>query len=221
MWSCSCGDGWHRGGGTRRTNLHVGWGCGGAGQAAEGSRQSETLWAMSNCGNECCLPECLQAAIDEPSLVRGVQIMNISLRMLHVSKQAPWQRPLVKSLQVSRGWAGGQGSGWKGPPRGPTIGSRLVQRLRKSSAHSAALQPAPLFEEAVACAARPCRTRCVPARWALGSTARSPTQRVGTLLAAVHAYCMLAAPASCVPSQLQRANRFADVQARLLQPHSS
>ncbi|PRW20472.1 chloroplastic isoform X1 [Chlorella sorokiniana] len=41
----------------------------------------------------------LQAAIDDPSLVRGVQIMNISLRMLHVSKQAPWQRPLVKTLQ--------------------------------------------------------------------------------------------------------------------------
>ncbi|KAL4424712.1 hypothetical protein ABPG77_000055 [Micractinium sp. CCAP 211/92] len=41
----------------------------------------------------------LQAAIDEPSLYNGVQIINISLRMLHISKQAPWQRPLVKALQ--------------------------------------------------------------------------------------------------------------------------
>lgn len=61
----------------------------------------------------------MQAAIDDPSLIRGVQIMNISLRMLHVSKQAPWQRPLVKALQVGRGgrygeWVGVQGwvSGW-------------------------------------------------------------------------------------------------------------
>lgn len=41
----------------------------------------------------------LQTAKDSPQLVRGVQIINISLRMLHVTKQAPWQRPLVASLQ--------------------------------------------------------------------------------------------------------------------------
>ncbi|KAL4422541.1 hypothetical protein ABPG75_008738 [Micractinium tetrahymenae] len=41
----------------------------------------------------------LQAAIDEPALFSGVQVINISLRMLHISKQAPWQRPLVKALQ--------------------------------------------------------------------------------------------------------------------------
>ena len=52
-----------------------------------------------------------QAAIDDPALIKGVQIMNISLRMLHVSKQAPWQRPLVKALQVC-------GCGWmRGPCR--------------------------------------------------------------------------------------------------------
>lgn len=41
----------------------------------------------------------MQAALDDPSIARGVQIMNPSLRMLHVSKQAPWQRPLVRWLQ--------------------------------------------------------------------------------------------------------------------------
>jgi pimeloyl-ACP methyl ester carboxylesterase len=41
----------------------------------------------------------LQAAFDDSTLVPAVQVMNISLRMLHVSKQAPWQRPLVKALQ--------------------------------------------------------------------------------------------------------------------------
>ncbi|KAI3430275.1 hypothetical protein D9Q98_004871 [Chlorella vulgaris] len=41
----------------------------------------------------------LQAALDDASLVRGVQVMNISLRMLHSSKQAEWQRPLVRALQ--------------------------------------------------------------------------------------------------------------------------
>lgn len=40
-----------------------------------------------------------QAAMDDSSLVRGVQVMNISLRMLHTSKQAAWQRPLVAALQ--------------------------------------------------------------------------------------------------------------------------
>ena len=41
----------------------------------------------------------LQAAVDAPAKVRGVQLMNISLRMLHTTKQAAWQRPLVSSLQ--------------------------------------------------------------------------------------------------------------------------
>jgi len=41
----------------------------------------------------------LQAAADDPLLVPAVQVMNISLRMLHVDKQAPWQRPLIAALQ--------------------------------------------------------------------------------------------------------------------------
>lgn len=41
----------------------------------------------------------LQAAVDAPEKVRGVQLMNVSLRMLHTTKQAPWQRPLVSSFQ--------------------------------------------------------------------------------------------------------------------------
>lgn len=31
--------------------------------------------------------------------VAGVQLLDVSLRMLHVRKQAPWQRPLVAALQ--------------------------------------------------------------------------------------------------------------------------
>ena len=41
----------------------------------------------------------LQAAVDAPDRVRGVQLLDVSLRMLHTSKQAPWQRPLVSSFQ--------------------------------------------------------------------------------------------------------------------------
>ncbi len=41
----------------------------------------------------------LQAAVDAPCKVRGVQLLDVSLRMLHVTKQAPWQRPLVASFQ--------------------------------------------------------------------------------------------------------------------------
>lgn len=41
----------------------------------------------------------LAAAAAKPAAVRGVQLMDVSLRMLHASKQAPWQRPLVAALQ--------------------------------------------------------------------------------------------------------------------------
>jgi len=41
----------------------------------------------------------LAAAVAAPAAVRGVQLMDVSLRMLHVSKQAAWQRPLVSALQ--------------------------------------------------------------------------------------------------------------------------
>ncbi|GAB4815280.1 hypothetical protein N2152v2_002326 [Parachlorella kessleri] len=41
----------------------------------------------------------LQTALDAPQLVRGVQIMNISLRNLHIKKQPAWQRPLLAAFQ--------------------------------------------------------------------------------------------------------------------------
>ena len=41
----------------------------------------------------------LQAAKVKPRLVRGVQLQNVSLRMLHSSKQNRFQRPLVRALQ--------------------------------------------------------------------------------------------------------------------------
>ena len=34
-----------------------------------------------------------------PGKVKGVQLLDVSLRMLHTKKQAPWQRPLVSSFQ--------------------------------------------------------------------------------------------------------------------------
>ena len=41
----------------------------------------------------------LQAAVDAPGRVAGVQLMDVSLRMLHTKKQAAWQRPLVTAFQ--------------------------------------------------------------------------------------------------------------------------
>ncbi|KAL6768019.1 CPLD60 [Auxenochlorella protothecoides x Auxenochlorella symbiontica] len=41
----------------------------------------------------------LQAAVKDPAIVRAVQVINISLRALHVSKQAAWKRPAVSTLQ--------------------------------------------------------------------------------------------------------------------------
>ena len=43
----------------------------------------------------------LQAAIFRPDLVRGVQLMNISLRLLHLKKQPAWKKPVVKALQAA------------------------------------------------------------------------------------------------------------------------
>lgn len=41
----------------------------------------------------------LQAAVQSPSLVKGVVLIDISLRMLHVKKQSPFARPIVKVIQ--------------------------------------------------------------------------------------------------------------------------
>ncbi|KAK9802832.1 hypothetical protein WJX73_004149 [Symbiochloris irregularis] len=41
----------------------------------------------------------LQAAVDDPSKVRGVQVMNISLRLLHVRNQPEWKKPFVRGFQ--------------------------------------------------------------------------------------------------------------------------
>ena len=41
----------------------------------------------------------LQLAVDRPEQVRGVQLIDISIRMLHIRNQAPWKRPFVKGLQ--------------------------------------------------------------------------------------------------------------------------
>ncbi|KXZ44026.1 hypothetical protein GPECTOR_75g750 [Gonium pectorale] len=41
----------------------------------------------------------LQASITAPQLVAGVQCIDISLRGLHVKRQAPWQRPFVAAFQ--------------------------------------------------------------------------------------------------------------------------
>ncbi|EFJ52272.1 hypothetical protein VOLCADRAFT_55777, partial [Volvox carteri f. nagariensis] len=41
----------------------------------------------------------LQASISAPHLVQGVQCLDISLRGLHVRRQASWQRPMVAAFQ--------------------------------------------------------------------------------------------------------------------------
>ncbi|KAL9235037.1 hypothetical protein vseg_009837 [Gypsophila vaccaria] len=42
----------------------------------------------------------LQAAVMEPQICRGLLLLNISLRMLHIKKQPPLGRPLIKSFQT-------------------------------------------------------------------------------------------------------------------------
>ncbi|GAB2276926.1 hypothetical protein Dimus_011635 [Dionaea muscipula] len=41
----------------------------------------------------------LQAAVMEPKICKGIVLLNISLRMLHIKKQPPYGRPLIKSFQ--------------------------------------------------------------------------------------------------------------------------
>jgi len=43
----------------------------------------------------------LQLAVDNPSLVKGVMLLNISLRMLHLKKQPWFAKPFVKALQTT------------------------------------------------------------------------------------------------------------------------
>lgn len=41
----------------------------------------------------------LQAAVMEPQICKGLMLLNISLRMLHIKKQPPLARPLIKGFQ--------------------------------------------------------------------------------------------------------------------------
>ena len=41
----------------------------------------------------------LQAAVKDPSSVKGVQLLDISLRQLHVRNQSPLAKPFVKAFQ--------------------------------------------------------------------------------------------------------------------------
>ncbi|TFJ86040.1 hypothetical protein NSK_002860 [Nannochloropsis salina CCMP1776] len=43
----------------------------------------------------------LQLAVDRPDLVKGVMLLNISLRMLHLKKQPWFLKPFVKALQTT------------------------------------------------------------------------------------------------------------------------
>lgn len=43
----------------------------------------------------------LQAAVQTPKHILGVQLQNVSLRMLHKKRQSAIQRPFVKALQTS------------------------------------------------------------------------------------------------------------------------
>jgi pimeloyl-ACP methyl ester carboxylesterase len=42
----------------------------------------------------------LQAAVDRPDLIKGVVLIDISLRMLHTKKQNPFQRPFTSLIQT-------------------------------------------------------------------------------------------------------------------------
>ncbi|XP_076930005.1 uncharacterized protein LOC143594626 [Bidens hawaiensis] len=41
----------------------------------------------------------LQAAVTDPSICKGIMVLNISLRMLHITKQPWFGRPLIRSFQ--------------------------------------------------------------------------------------------------------------------------
>ena len=58
----------------------------------------------------------LQAAVDRPDRVRGVQLIDISIRMLHIRNQQAWKRPFVKALQNTL--------------RGTPVGSFFFQQVR-------------------------------------------------------------------------------------------
>lgn len=58
----------------------------------------EPVFLVSNSVGGCVA---LQAAVTNPDLVKGVVLIDISLRMLHVKKQSPPIRPIVKLIQTT------------------------------------------------------------------------------------------------------------------------
>lgn len=60
----------------------------------------------------------LQAAVDAPGLVRGVVLLSVSLRGLHVTKQPPALRPLVAAFQRLL----------RTTPLGPALFAQIAQR---------------------------------------------------------------------------------------------
>lgn len=56
-------------------------------------------WIFSNAGLVG-----LQAAVMDPAICKGIILLNISLRMLHIKKQPWYGRPLIKSFQSLLRW---------------------------------------------------------------------------------------------------------------------
>lgn len=46
----------------------------------------------------------LQAAVMDPAICKGIILLNISLRMLHIKKQPWYGRPIIKSFQNLLRW---------------------------------------------------------------------------------------------------------------------
>ena len=42
----------------------------------------------------------LQTGVAYPEMVQAVQLLNISMRQLHVRNQSPFMRPFIKAFQV-------------------------------------------------------------------------------------------------------------------------
>ena len=69
---------------------------------------SQTIHFLENVVNEPAVLVCnsigglvgLIAAIKRPDLVKGVVLINMSLRMLHTEKQSPFQRPITSAIQT-------------------------------------------------------------------------------------------------------------------------
>lgn len=69
-------------------------------ERSENGKRKKVFLICNSIGGIAALQAAKVDALSGRRVIDGIVLMNVSLRMLHVKKQQPWQRPMVKALQT-------------------------------------------------------------------------------------------------------------------------